>query len=289
MAHVERRVRLGLSQAIRARRTDASAYVSLSERVGIPLALMRPTAPHVLVAHLLTSPSKRRIAAATGYLRLFDVVFVFARPQQRYLIEEMGLAAERVRFVFDKVDAGFFFPSESRGPTGYVLSVGQEQRDYRTLLDAVAPLGLRCVIVAGSMWSHRSLDVVSLPDRVEMRAGLSYRELRELYRGASLVVVPVRKGSDYAAGVNTVLEAMACAKPVIVSDTPGLEGYVHDGVDGRLVAPGDPRALRQLIEELWEDRIQAERLGAHGRETVERGRTIEHFVSELARTVEPRV
>jgi glycosyltransferase involved in cell wall biosynthesis len=289
MAYIEGRVRLGFSQAIRARRTDASAYVSLSERVGIPLALMRPNASHVLVAHLLTSRSKRRIAVATGYLSLLDEVFVFARPQERYLTEEMGLAAERVRFVFDKVDAGFFFPSERRGSTGYVLSVGQEQRDYRTLVDAVAPLGLRCVIVAGSMWSHRTLSAVSLPDGVEMRAGLSYRQLRELYLGASLVVVPVRSGSDYAAGVNTVLEAMACAKPVIVSDTPGLEGYVHDGVDGRLVAPGDPRALRQLIEELWEDRIQAERLGAHGRETVERGRTIEHFVSELARAVEPRV
>src|SRR5438067_1119107 len=52
---VEQRIRLGISQAVRARRAGASVYVSLSERVGIPLALLRPARPHVMIAHLLTT------------------------------------------------------------------------------------------------------------------------------------------------------------------------------------------------------------------------------------------
>ncbi|MFZ1997084.1 MAG: glycosyltransferase family 4 protein [Solirubrobacteraceae bacterium] len=286
MGAVEHRVRLDLSQAVRARRTEASACLSLSERVGIPLSLLRPHAPHVVVAHLLTSPSKRQLARWTGWLERADVVLVFARSQERYLREEAGLSSARARFIFDKVDADFFAAADSARAPGYVLSVGREQRDYETLIEAVRPLRTRCIIVPGSAWSHRSLASLSLPAHVEMKSGLSYRELRELYQGAAVVVVPLTAGTDYAAGVNSLLEAMACARPTIVTATPGLEGYVDDRVDGRLVGSGDAPALRKLIEELLEDSAQAERLGRAGRQTVERERTTEHFVSALARTVD---
>lgn len=284
-AALERRVRLDVSQAVRARRTSAAAYVSLSERVGIPLSQLRPNAPQVLVAHLLTSTGKRRIARWTGFLRSADSILVFARSQERYLRQEVGLGPERARFVFDKVDARFFTAAEPASAPGYVLSVGREQRDYATLIEAVKPLRVRCIIVPGSAWSHRATEALSMPEHVEARTGLSYVELRSLYRGAGVVVVSVQPGTDYAAGVNSLLEAMACARPVIVSETPGLEGYVDDGVDGRLVAAGDPLALRGLIQELLENRSQAQRLAVTGRETIERGRTLEHFVAEVAGTV----
>ena len=106
--------------------------------------------------------------------------------------------------------------------------------------------------------------------------------MRELYRNARAVVIPVRPGTSYAAGVNGILEAMACATPVIASDTPGLSGYVRDGIDGRTVAPGDAAALRRTVQELWEDPVQARRLGDAGRDIVERDRTVDHFVERVA-------
>jgi glycosyltransferase involved in cell wall biosynthesis len=117
---------------------------------------------------------------------------------------------------------------------------------------------------------------------VELRSGLSYAELRELYQRARVVAVPVMRGVDYAAGVNGVLEAMASARALVASDTPGLAGYVRDGEDGRVVRAGDARALRAMLEELWEDRAQSERLGAAGRVSVERERTIDHFAATVA-------
>ena len=130
VAVVESKLRLSVSQAVRARRAPASAYVALSERVGLPLSLLSPNAPSVQIAHLLTSPQKRRMAQLTGYLRRTDATLVFARPQERYLREEVGLAPQRARFIPDKVDHRFFTPGGRRGG-GYVLSVGREQRDQR--------------------------------------------------------------------------------------------------------------------------------------------------------------
>ena len=281
----EDRLRLDISQAVRARRARASAYVSFSERVGMPLSLLRPHAPHVLVAHLLTSSQKRLLARTTGFLNRTDIILVFSRAQERYLREEVGLHETQARFIWDKVDHTFFTPGPASADDGYLLSVGREQRDYETLIEAIRPLGIRCVIVAGSAWSHRALSPIALPDHVELREGLAYSALRELYRGARVVAVPVHPGVDYAAGVNGVLEAMSCARPLVASDTPGLAGYVRDGVDGRLVMPGDPGSLRSVLQELWEDRPQADRLGAAGRACVERERTVDHFAARVAEMV----
>jgi glycosyltransferase involved in cell wall biosynthesis len=285
LAAAEKRLRLGVSQAVRAWRLRASVYVSLSERVGIPLSLLRPDAPHVMIAHLLTSREKRLAARRTEFLRRTDVTLVFSREQERYLREDVGLEEQQARFIWDKVDHRFFAPAPASGD-GYVLSVGREQRDYDTLIEALRPLKLPSVIVPGSTWSHRGLSAMSVPEHVQIRQGLSYPELRRLYQGARVVVVPVHPGTPYAAGVNGILEGMACARPVVAADTPGLQGYVEDGVNGRQVTAGDPAALRSVIQELWEERDRAEAMGHAGRQTVERGRTIDHFVDRVAGLVE---
>ena len=44
-----------------------------------------------------------------------------------------------------------------------------------------------------------------------------------------------------------------------------------------------------MIEELWEDRAATERLARVGRETVVRGRTVEHFVDRVAGLIDTLV
>lgn len=289
VAAAEKRLRLGVSQAVRARRSCASVYISLSERVGIPLSLLRPDAPHLMIAHLLTSREKRLAARRTEFLRRTDVTLVFSRDQERYLREDVGLDEQQAQFIWDKVDHRFFAPGAPVEADGYVLSVGREQRDYDTLIEALRPLRVPSVIVPGSTWSHRGLSSMSVPEHVQIREGLSYLELRRLYQDARVVVVPVHPGTRYAAGVNGVLEGMSCARPVVATDTPGLKDYVEDEVNGRRVPAGDPVALRSVTQELWEDRSLADSLGQAGRQTVVRGRTIDHFVDRVAGLMETLV
>jgi glycosyltransferase involved in cell wall biosynthesis len=256
--------------------------VSFSERVGLPLSLLDPGTPQLLIAHLLTSRSKRLVQRVTRFLDRIALTVVFSRAQERYLRDEIGLAPERARFISDKVDQEFFTAASEAASGDYVVSVGREQRDYATLVEAVRPLRRPCVIVPGSAWSHRELGEFVLPDHVTVRRGLSYSALRDLYQNARVVVVPIVSGTDYAAGVNTVLEGMACGRPVVASDTPGLIGYVDDRVDGLTVPPGDAEALRTAIEELWDDPAQASKLGAAGRRTVERDRTVDGYAARIA-------
>lgn len=273
-----------LRQAWAASRRDRAAlFLSLSEKVGLPLALLdRGRTPHVLCAHHLTSGRKRALEKRTGYLRRFDRIIVYSRTQEAYLLGEVCLPAARVRRIHHHVDHRFFAPQGGEN-NGYILSVGREKRDYETLLEAVRPLGAPTVIVASSPWSRGGPERrdARLPANVTLRRGLSYAELRALYDGAALVVLPLQPGTDYAAGSTGALEAMAMRKPLVVTGTPGIADYVADGETAVVVPPGDPSALRGAIAELLEDGDKAERLAENGRRAVERGRNLDAYVQTV--------
>ena len=279
---LERRT-LGINfgQAWRARGRRPSLFLSLSEQCGVPLAWVRPRAtPHVLVAHNMTSRRRRAFQRWTPFLTGVDSVIVLSRAQERYLIDEAGVPAERVNFLYGKVDHLFFRPGDE--PSGdFVFSVGSEQRDYATLVEAVRPLDIPLVIVPSSAWVRSSEVDESLPANVEVRRDLTYVELRQLYDRASIVVVPVRAGVRYAAGVNGVLEAMAMEKPVVVSRTPGLEGYLEDGKTGRWVPAGNPDALRETIDELIADPAEGRRLARCARSVIDEGRNLDTYVKAV--------
>lgn len=280
LAGLERHtLRVSARQVLQARAARPSLYVSLAERTGLPLALAAPPdIPQLLIAHNLTTKRRRAVAQRTGYLRRFARILVFSRAQRRYLTEEAGIPAERAVFVPYGVDERFYAPSEVPSD-GYVLAVGREQRDYPTLLEAVRPLGVRTVIVASSAWlAMNDLTLGNLSPEVEVLAQVPYPALRELYRGAALVVTALQPDTDYAAGITAVLETMASQRPAVVSDSPGMADHISDGQTGRVVPAGNPVALREAIAALLRDRSEAARLAANARGVVERHHTLDGYV-----------
>jgi len=291
VADLEARTASDLRQAVLAARRSrsVSVYVSLSERVGLPLALLRRRTPHVLVAHHLTSAKKRALHARTGWLRRFQKIVVVAEEQASYLRDEAGISADRVVFLPHHVDTDFWRPRTSiANAFPYVLSIGRERRDYATLLQAaemLAPLPFE--IVASSLWSRQggATDIDILPPNVTRRGGLSYEELRALYATAAAVVVSLEAGTPYAAGATALLEGMAMGKPVAVTDTPGLRGYVVDGETARIVPSADPAALAAAIRTILADSPVAARLGAQARQAAESRFSLEAYVAALAAIV----
>jgi glycosyltransferase involved in cell wall biosynthesis len=93
----------------------------------------------------------------------------------------------------------------------------------------------------------RDLDViVDLYGAGTTNGSVTRRQLADAMRRAHAVVVPSRRE-----GLGIVaVEAMALGRPVIASAVGGLVETVEDGVDGILVPPGDPGALRAAIERL---------------------------------------
>ena len=76
--------------------------------------------------------------------------------------------------------------------------------------------------------------------------------------------------SSVTEGLGTsLLDAMACARPVVATSVGGIPEVVVDGETGLLVPPRDPEALGAAIARLISDRGLREKMGAAGLERVE--------------------
>ncbi len=274
------------------RRGAVSAWLSTSEKVGLPLALMgHAPVPHVLIAHNVSTARKRLMHQVTGALSRFDAVICLSRTQETFLRETLRLPESRVHRISDSIDDHFFRPAPVLGEGaggGGLLAVGRENRDYETLIEAAKLLDLPLTIVSSSLWSSRGLkiDETNLPPGVTLRQDfVPYPELRALYEASRLVVVPLAP-CDYAAGVNGALEAMAMGKAVIVTRTRGLAEYVRDGVTGRLVPAGDVRALAAAVKSLWDDAPARAALGRNARAFIEAEGSMDGYARRVAQIVQ---
>jgi glycosyltransferase involved in cell wall biosynthesis len=110
---------------------------------------------------------------------------------------------------------------------------------------------------------------------------LSDDELRDLYQRAICVVVPL---TDRLAptGQSVCLQAMSCARPVIMTRTRGLwDRNLRDGENLLLFSPGDSAGLAARVNRLVGDPSLAAELGYAGRESVFRHFRIVDFAERL--------
>lgn len=90
-------------------------------------------------------------------------------------------------------------------------------------------------------------------------------DMPEVLARAHVVTLP-----SYGEGVPTVLlEAAACARPIVATDVPGCREVVRHGLTGLLVPPRDPGALAQALKRLIDDPEARRRMGLAGRALIE--------------------
>jgi len=112
---------------------------------------------------------------------------------------------------------------------------------------------------------QRLANEVGAADRLEFLGYVSDKEALALYAGA-LAVYYAPFDEDY--GLVTV-EAMKSQKAVLTtSRSGGVLEFVEDGVTGFVTPVGDALALARRIDELYEDRRLAERMGRAGQPRV---------------------
>lgn len=76
-----------------------------------------------------------------------------------------------------------------------------------------------------------------------------------------------------------IIESMAYATPVIVTDSGGSPELMVDGESGLVVPPGDSLALAEAIVSLWKDPQAAARMGERGRQRIAENFRVEDTIS----------
>lgn len=106
----------------------------------------------------------------------------------------------------------------------------------------------------------------SFSAKVHFAGKVELPELPEYYRAADLFV-----SASYSDGSSvSLLEAMGCGLPVIVSDIPSNQEWVVQGENGWVFRSGDRESLANIFEESFENRSALDELGKAARKVVER-------------------
>jgi glycosyltransferase involved in cell wall biosynthesis len=255
---------------------------STVDRVGIPLVLFAQLGlvrrPIVYTAvglperlAQLRGPAARRLYRRA--LRRTRAIVSYAESEVAWLRDWLGAGGPPVVFVPFGVDVQAFSPGQDVAVVD-VVSVGADpHRDFELLADVAArhPALSFCIVA--------SRAPRKLPANVSFETGLSLEEVRGRLATARVVALPVKPNS-YSGATTVLLQAMALAKPVVVSRTDAIAvGYgLEDRTNCRLVEPGDPEAFEQALLETLAD---PGTLGARARETVELGFSWEHYTTAV--------
>jgi glycosyltransferase involved in cell wall biosynthesis len=173
------------------------------------------------------------------------------------------------------VDTHRFRPRRGdRGDGTRLLAVGRlvEKKGFDLLLHALARTRVpwRLDVVGDGPELGRLVALVErlgLGGRVRFRGRLTHSCLPAAYAVADVVVVPARvdRHGDRDGLPNVVLEAMACARPVVASDVAAIATAVGDNDTGLLVPPEDPDRLAAALDRLAADGELRRRLGRRAR------------------------
>ena len=171
----------------------------------------------------------------------------------------------RDRIVFLPLVEGLhhFSIEPERANEDYIFSFGKSDRDYDTLVQAAASLNIRTYIV-----SAQYKPQVPLPANVTIfREYLPGNEITQWISASRIVVLPLQ---DYyiSAGQLSMLEAMALARPVIVTKNMATNEYAIEGESALFYSAGNAPELAEKIKYLWEHREKAERIGHEARQAV---------------------
>ncbi len=207
-------------------------------------------------------------------------LFAFSEPTRRSLIDDYGIAPQKVTVVGAGVNLRqlpVVRPRPSGPPT--VLFIGNDfiRKGGAVLLEAFARVrsalpDARLVLV-GSRPPIAAQPGVEILGRVRDRARIA-----ELYRDAAVFAVP----SFFDPFPLVLLEAMAFGVPIVTTRQTGTPEMIADGETGALVATGDAAALADALLDALQDPDAAEVRAAAARRDVERRFTWDAVVDRMA-------
>lgn len=246
-----------------------------------PIVVWEESIPHA------PAPLKKTLLPAlTRYIGAFDGYLAASSWCRDYLVD-MGAARERV-ILFPQVTDNDFFArnaatwrarrQELKSSLGIttpqvVLFVGQfiVRKGIRPLFDAFDRLATEnhqvSLVFVGKgalgdeMQERRARSPAS--GRIFIQNHVPQQELPKYYALADVFCLP----SLYDTFGVVIAEAMVSGLPVVTTTRVGaVADLVRDGVNGRVVAPGDAAGLANALAELLNDHALAERMGQCARE-----------------------
>jgi len=214
-----------------------------------------------------------------------DLVTGDSRSLVRAIVD-LGVDERKVRMIIHGVDLRAFHPVENDEKSKKDLGVPQDYRvvistrnlepvyDVSTLIKAIPYIIGKCpntffLIVGGGTLRHQLEELahkLGVAQNVRFAGLVSNKEVPK-FLGLSDIYVSTSLSDTRSI---SLLEAMACALPVVVTDLEGNKECIEDGVNGLLFPKKDFTALAEKIIYLLREKGTRRKFGVVNRSIVEK-------------------
>lgn len=277
----------------------AGVHVNMAERLSlvrksaVVLACRALGLPVVLHLHAaqLHHAYRRWPAPLQGLTRWVfgraDCCLVLGQASWRFVTEELGVPAARVRTLINGVPA----PSARRrqpGPLKQVLFVGNlsERKGVSDLLAALARPGWDaahtrvCIAGGGDVAGYqRRAQALGLGEWVRFEGWADQARVEQLMAQADVLVLP-----SHDEGLPLViLEALSHGVAVLCTPVGEIPEALRAGEEAVFVDPGDVAGLAAQLQRLLADEALRQRLERQGRALYEARFSMRRFFEDLAR------
>lgn len=212
-----------------------------------------------------------------------EYVWTLSTAQTRLLAEILG-RSHRIETLAFGVDSIFFTPSANYPTGNIILSLGNDaDRDLPGTIRIARQVRAAvpsAKFVIQTPRAHQSEDGIEIVRR------LTHAQIRELYAASSLVLINTRDNT-HVSGMTVALEAMASGRPVLISDTLGMEEYVP--FPSSRFGVGDISGAAAGVLSLLSDPVRAYSLGLEGRSLVESKFNTTRMAADLSALLERAV
>jgi len=214
--------------------------------------------------------------------RLYDHIVTISQGIRSVLLSE-GLAADRVSCVPSAVDLQRF--SQACDRPAFIANLGVpsdarvigmvaqfiERKGHRYLLEAIPaivkryPEAVFVLFGKGPLWEAIREQVA---DSEQLSACVFLPGFRDDLEYCLPCLDILAHPADMEGLGVSLLQAAACAVPLVGSDAGGIPEIVHEGQTGHLIPAASPSALIRAINHLLDDPEAAQQMGRNGRQLV---------------------
>ncbi len=245
--------------------------------------------------------SNRKYQWVRRFYQPFVTRFIaLSRDLEGYLVDKVGIVPARISQFYNGVDTQRFVPRADAtrreaidgcpfidadlwlvGTVGRMQHVKDQLTLARAFIRVIALVpelraSLRLIMIGDGPLRGQAMEELSRAGCADLAWLPGERsDVPAILRGLDCFVLP-----SLAEGIsNTILEAMACALPVIATDVGGNAELVEPGRTGELVPAADPDEMAQRLLYYAKDQDAARAAGRAGRQRVETLFSIESMVT----------
>jgi glycosyltransferase involved in cell wall biosynthesis len=262
-----------------ARDREALTWLALTRRLRVPLVVTRRQMPRTFpLENWLVSRMAARVVAVSRAVG--EALVGRGTPRRKLAVIPNGLVTARVDRPVSPGTVDEWRRRIGWEPSRRTAGIVSRPKDQEVVLRALERVSapVRLVLAGVDPASRLGREAAKTPPQHRVVCVPFTPQVRGLYELLELVLLPSRiEGLS-----QTLLEAMALGKPVIASAAAGNLDLISDGVDGRLVEPGDSAAWARAINELLGNAGEAARLGAAARHTARVTFSLERTVERTA-------